>query len=139
MRLYYLCLCATADRSTIRAVNMHSSPPNSKAILFIDGYDTDRHYYAQRLKQSCPDLHIYEAASGEKGLELYSANVIDCVILELELPDISGFEVLVKLVPIARAPELPVIVLTQLCSLLFLQVAKFEWSADNFAEADCIR
>ena len=104
--------------------NMHPSPHNSKAILFIDSNDTDRQYYVQRLKQSCQDVRIYEASSGKRGLELYYANLIDCVILELGLPDISGFEVLTTLVPIARAPELPVIILTKLSSLPFLQVAK---------------
>lgn len=93
-------------------------------MLFIDGHDIDRHYYAQRLKAACPDLLIYEAASGKTGLELYYANLIDCVVLELGLPDMSGFEVLAKLVPVARAPEVPVIVLTKLTSLALLQVAR---------------
>ena len=103
---------------------MHPSPHTSKSILLIDGNDADRQYYLERLKQSCPDLLIYEAASGKSGLELYYANLIDCVILELRLPDMSGFEVLTTLVPIARVPEVPVIVLTVVSNLPLLQVAK---------------
>ena len=110
---------------------MSDSPDSSKtaahttrSVLFIDGHDIDRQYFAQRLKAACPDLHIYEAASGKTGLELYYANLIDCVILELGLPDMSGFEILTKLVPIARAPEVPVIVLTRLTSLPLMQVAR---------------
>src|SRR5262245_47172999 len=101
-----------------------STADGTKSILFIDGNDLDRHYYAERLKAACPDLRIYEAASGKAGLELYEAHLIDCVILELGLPDMSGFEVLANLVPVARAPEVPVIVLTQLSSLSLLQVAR---------------
>jgi len=101
-----------------------SSARTTKSILFTDGHDKDRQYYAQRLKATCPDLRIYEAASGKTGLELYYANLIDCVVLELGLPDMSGFEILTKLVPIARAPEVPVIILTKLTSLSLLQVAK---------------
>lgn len=109
---------------------MSDSPDSStvvqppKSVLFIDGNDLDRQYYAQRLKRGCPDLLIYQAENGKRGLELYHANLIDCVILELGLPDMSGFEVLAKLVPIAHAPEIPVIVLTQLSSLPLLQVAR---------------
>lgn len=96
----------------------------TKSILFIDGNDLDRHYYAERLKAACPDLRIYEAASGKAGLELYEAHLIDCVILELGLPDMSGFELLTKLVPVVHAPEVPVIVLTQLSTVSLLQVAR---------------
>ena len=103
---------------------MHPSPHASKSILLIDGNALDRQYYAGRLKESCPDLLIYEAASGTSGLELYHANLIDCVILELRLPDMSGFEVLTTLIPIARTPEVPVIVLTVVSNLALLQVAK---------------
>ena len=102
----------------------HPAPHTSKSILFIDGADIDRQYYAERLKAGCPDLLIYQADSGKRGLELFYANLIDCVILELGLPDMSGFEVLTQLVPIARTPEIPVIILTQLSSLPLMQVAK---------------
>jgi len=44
------------------------------------------------------------------------------VILELELPDMSGFEVLTKLVPIARRPEVPAIVLTKFDNQALLEV-----------------
>jgi DNA-binding NarL/FixJ family response regulator len=48
---------------------------------------------------------------------------IDCVVLELDLQDMSGFEVLLRLVPIARQPEIPVIILTHLTSSALLEVA----------------
>ena len=83
-------------------------------VLVIDPNDVDRHYFAQRLRKSLPDCVILEAATGQAGLDLYRTQSIDCVILEITLPDMSGFEALVKLVPIADQPEIPVIVLTQL-------------------------
>jgi DNA-binding NarL/FixJ family response regulator len=82
-------------------------------ILFIDGYPEDRDYYVQRLKTSSPEYVIYEAATGQTGLDLYRFHPIDCVILELELPDMSGFEVLPRVVPVARQPDIPVIILTR--------------------------
>ena len=103
---------------------MQPSSHTSKSILLIDGKGADRQYYTERLKHSCPELLIYQAASGRKGLELYYAKVIDCVILELRLPDMSGFEVLTTLIPVARVPEVPVIILTVVSNLPLLQVAK---------------
>jgi CheY-like chemotaxis protein len=44
-------------------------------------------------------------------------------VLELELPDMSGFGVLVKLVPRAQYPEIPVIILTRLNFVSLMQLA----------------
>lgn len=96
---------------------------DATSILLIDGNHTDRQYYAHRLQVSSPDYVIFEAQTGQAGLDLYHSQSIDCVILELGLPDMSGFEVLAKLVPIARLPEIPVIVLTRFSNQALLHVA----------------
>jgi CheY-like chemotaxis protein len=91
-------------------------PPNLKrpttSILLIDGNDTDRRYFAYQLKGRSPEYKILEATDGEAGLALYRSRRIDCVVVALELPDQSGFKVLVDLVPIASRPNVAVIVLT---------------------------
>jgi DNA-binding NarL/FixJ family response regulator len=97
---------------------------DAKSILLIDGNDKDRQYYTHRLKVSSPDYIIVEAATGQTGLDLYKAQSIDCVILELGLPDMSGFEVLLKLVPIVKQPQIPVVVLTAFTNGPLLEVAK---------------
>ena len=94
------------------------------SVLFIDGHDQDRWYYAHRLKLTSPDYVILEAATGQAGINLCSSRSIDCVILEIDLPDMSGFEVLAKLVPIANRPELPVIMLTRLSNPDLLDLAR---------------
>ena len=96
---------------------------DATAILLIDGNHTDRQYYAHRLQDSSPDYVIVEALTGQAGLDLYQSQAMDCVILELGFPDMSGFEVLTKLVPIARCPEVPVIVLTRITNQALLHVA----------------
>jgi DNA-binding NarL/FixJ family response regulator len=96
---------------------------NAKLILLIDDHDKDRQYYAHRLKVSSPDRVIFEAPTGQAGLDLFKAYPIDCVILELALPDISGFVVLAKLIPIARRPQIPVVVLTEFSNQGLLEVA----------------
>jgi len=83
-------------------------------VLIIDGNDTDRQYYAHRLRVYSPDYLVVEAKDGETGLTLYRSRSIDCVVLELDLPDISGFQILVDLLPLVKRPQVAVIVLTSL-------------------------
>ena len=82
------------------------------SVLLIDGNATDRRYFAYQLKGRSPEYEVLEAADGEAGLALYRSRRIDCVVVALELPDQSGFKVLVDLVPIASRPNVAVIVLT---------------------------
>lgn len=92
--------------------------PNSDlpttSVLFIDGSKNQRAYWADQLKSCSPDYEIIEASDGQSGLDLYRSRRIDCVVLDLGLPDQSGFKTLVELVPIASRPQIAVIVLTQM-------------------------
>ena len=102
---------------------------NLQHVLVIDGYDQDRAYYVQRLKCSLPDFGVVEASTGRDGLDLCSFRKIDCVVLELDLPDRSGFEVLVRLGRPFHCPEIPVIVLTRLTNQRFLDLATLNGAA----------
>ena len=44
----------------------------------------------------------------------YARQTIDCVVVEIDLPDMSGFQVLASLVPRASRPETAVVVYTSL-------------------------
>ena len=92
---------------------MDSHPPPTR-ILLIDSHQQEREYWAQRLTCSSPDRTIVEAVTGAAGLSICRSQRIDCVITELTLPDMSGFEVLVTLVPRVRRPDMAVIVLTNI-------------------------
>jgi len=61
------------------------------------------------LKRSCPEAGLLVAASGEEGLDLVEHSGPDVVILDLNLPDISGFEVLRRL---RLFSAVPIVVLT---------------------------
>jgi DNA-binding NarL/FixJ family response regulator len=89
-------------------------PSSPWTILLIDSYKEDREYWAHRLAMASPDYVVLEADTGEAGLAICRWRRVDCVLVELHLPDISGFQVLINLVPRARHPEIPVIVLTRL-------------------------
>jgi DNA-binding NarL/FixJ family response regulator len=67
---------------------------------------------------------MLEAKDGEEGLAIYRSRRIDCVVLEIDLPDRSGFEVLMTLVPQASKPRIAVIVLTKLTHRGLWELAK---------------
>ena len=97
---------------------------NGVTILVIDGYKDDRVFYAARLKAVFPDGRVLEAQDGQIGSEILRRVRIDVLILELELPDISGFEILISAIPVARSPQLPVIVLTRIPDPAFWELAR---------------
>ena len=86
----------------------------STTILFIDNHDDDRQYWVQRLKMSSPGYVILEASTGKSGLAICRSQRVECIISELTLPDMSGFDVLLQVVPKPRHPEIAFIFLTRL-------------------------
>jgi CheY-like chemotaxis protein len=86
----------------------------STSVLLIDWSQTQRTYWAGQLQSCSPDYQIIEAADGQSGLDIYRSRRIDCVVFEIDLPDRSGLEVLMTLIPRASKPRIAVIVLTQL-------------------------
>jgi len=86
----------------------------SSTILVIDHHDDDRQSWVQRLRISLPDYVVLEASTGKAGLAICRSQRVGCVISELTLPDMSGFEVLLQLVPKPRHPEIAFIFLTRL-------------------------
>jgi CheY-like chemotaxis protein len=93
---------------------MSSSPEHpTTSVLLIDGNANDRAFYAEGLRRCACDYEIIEATDRQSGRALYQSRPIDCVVLELALPDDSGFQILVDLVPRLSRPHVPVIILTQ--------------------------
>jgi PleD family two-component response regulator len=92
-------------------------------ILFIDSYNTERNYYSGQLKRLSSDYLIYHAANGQAGIAACLAQPIDCVVLEINLSDVSGFEVLQELVRNPASQAVAVIVLTHLTNPFILDLA----------------
>jgi CheY-like chemotaxis protein len=94
------------------------------AVLFIDDSNDQRAYWADQLKSCSDDCEILEGSDGQSGLALYRSRRIGCVVLELSLPEESGFEVLMKVVPLANRPHIAVVVLTKTPHQSMLVLAK---------------
>jgi CheY-like chemotaxis protein len=58
------------------------------------------------------DIDVSVVGTGQEALENIESDSFDCVVLDLRLPDMSGFEVLERLRDIPGAGDLPVVVFT---------------------------
>ncbi len=56
-----------------------------------------------------PEITISSAAEGTKGIEILESNSVDAVILDINLPDIDGFEVIQR---IRSFSNVPIVILT---------------------------
>ena len=83
-------------------------------VLIIDDSDTDRFLYRHYLEKNAHSYEVHEAADGEAGLRLVDTLNPDCILLDLNLLEQSGYEVLGRLVGLERPPKRSVIILTGL-------------------------
>ena len=82
-------------------------------ILIIDDNETDLKYWSDSLRRSSANYTVLESSSAADGLDLCRARTVDCVVVDLDMPE-SGFHVLLELVPDRQRPQIGVIVLTHL-------------------------
>ena len=66
-----------------------------KNLLIIE--DSENSRTAIRLLIGNNDINCFEAGTGKDALKIYQENHIDCIILDLGLPDITGFELIREL------------------------------------------
>ncbi|MGQ0704449.1 MAG: HAMP domain-containing protein [Gemmatimonadales bacterium] len=84
--------------------------PRSKRLLVIEDNEAEQLSIAELLGHS--DVEIDTAATGTRALELLRERRYDCAVLDLRLPDISGFEVLERMRDDAEIGDVPVVVFT---------------------------
>jgi signal transduction histidine kinase len=85
-----------------------------KKILLIDDNEQDRELYRRYLGRQLghESVTIEEAASGEEAVEQFRKVQPDCVLLDYNLPDTDGLDLLLKLKELAPANSLCVIMIT---------------------------
>ena len=98
--------------------------PPTTSVLLIDGSASQRTYWVDQLKRCSPNYQIVEASDGHSGLALFRSQRIDCVVMDLSLPDQSGFELLPELVPIPSKPPVAILVLTLMEHRTLWEIAK---------------
>jgi CheY-like chemotaxis protein len=84
--------------------------PRRKRLLIIEDSPTEQKSIAELLGHD--DIEIVPASTGAQGLGILRSEPVDCVVLDLRLPDMSGFEVLAELKESPGLADVPVVVFT---------------------------
>jgi CheY-like chemotaxis protein len=84
--------------------------PQRRRLLIVEDNDAERLSITALLGHD--DIDIESATSGEDALKKLKSEAFDCVVLDLRLPDMSGFDVLEKLRVDDSLREVPVVVFT---------------------------
>jgi DNA-binding response OmpR family regulator len=82
-------------------------------ILLVEDDLFLRDLYVSKLKKEGFE-NILVAGNGEEGLEMVNKNIPDLVLLDIILPQMSGFDVLEKVKKDNNLSQIPIILLTNL-------------------------
>jgi HAMP domain-containing protein/signal transduction histidine kinase/DNA-binding response OmpR family regulator len=86
------------------------SAPRRKRLLLVEDDQNERNSVAELLSHE--DIEIAAAETGAEALVQLRRDQVDCVVLDLKLPDMSGFEVLEAIRDDAELRDIPVVVFT---------------------------
>jgi HAMP domain-containing protein/CheY-like chemotaxis protein/signal transduction histidine kinase len=84
--------------------------PRRKRLLVVEDDRAEQMSIAELLGHD--DIEIVTAGTGSEALRVLRRDPCDCVVLDLRLPDMSGFEVLEELRDDASLSDVPVVVFT---------------------------
>ncbi|MDQ2701552.1 MAG: HAMP domain-containing protein [Pseudomonadota bacterium] len=106
-------LAKPADNETIAAALQRIKDytlPRVKKLLVVEDDAAERMGIEELIRHD--DVAIDTVGSGEEALQALRSGGYDCAVLDLRLPDMSGFELLDRIQEIAELRELPIVVFT---------------------------
>jgi CheY-like chemotaxis protein/signal transduction histidine kinase len=86
------------------------SIPRRKRLLIVEDNDIERKSIVELLGHK--DIELVSVASGNEALHAMRNQAFDCVVLDLRLPDMTGFQLLEKLHDEPTLANVPVVVFT---------------------------
>jgi diguanylate cyclase (GGDEF)-like protein len=116
------------ERSSFQPPRLAEGVMNQK-ILIIDDSSDIHHLLKVRLRSE--GLELQHALDAEDGLSMARELLPDLILLDVDLPDVTGFEVCRTLKSDARTRSIPVIFLTGAVSV-YNQVEGFELGAVDY-------
>jgi CheY-like chemotaxis protein len=84
--------------------------PHRKRLLVIEDNDIERESIVELVAHD--DLDVAAVGSGAEALNILSSGEFDCCVVDLRLPDMSGFELLERMQADTRLRNVPVVVFT---------------------------
>jgi HAMP domain-containing protein/CheY-like chemotaxis protein/signal transduction histidine kinase len=86
------------------------SSPRRKRLLVVEDNPAEQLSIKELLGYD--DIDVTTVSSGEEAIKIVNQQPFDCVVLDLRLPDISGFDVLERFRDTPALSDLPVVVFT---------------------------
>jgi CheY-like chemotaxis protein len=84
--------------------------PRTKRLLIVEDDDIERQSIVELLNHE--DIEIATAATGSEAINTLLDRPFDCCVLDLRLPDMSGFDLLEKLQAEPALRDIPIVVFT---------------------------
>jgi CheY-like chemotaxis protein len=84
--------------------------PHTKRLLVIEDDDRERESIVELLAHD--DIQIEGVGSGSEALEKLRSRMFDCCVVDLRLPDMTGFELLERLQSEKSLRDVPIVVFT---------------------------
>jgi CheY-like chemotaxis protein len=84
--------------------------PHKKRLLVIEDNEIERESIIELLIHD--DIDIVAAGSGREALDALGSEAFDCCVVDLRLPDMSGFELLERMQSDVGQRDVPVVVFT---------------------------
>jgi PAS domain S-box-containing protein len=85
-----------------------------KKILAIDDNDINLRYISAVLTMDFPDYRIFLSQSGTDGIEIAKRELPDIILLDIQMPDINGFDVCEILKKHPSTEHIPIVFLSAL-------------------------
>ena len=84
--------------------------PHTKRLLVVEDDDIERNSIVDLLAHD--DVEIHAVSTGSEALRTLEDSPFDCCVLDLRLPDMTGFDLLEKVQSTPSAKDVPVVVFT---------------------------
>jgi HAMP domain-containing protein/signal transduction histidine kinase/CheY-like chemotaxis protein len=84
--------------------------PHTKRLLIVEDNDIERQSIVELLAHD--DVEISAVGTGSEALKVLSDESFECCVVDLRLPDMTGFELLERIQADASLSDLPVVVFT---------------------------
>jgi CheY-like chemotaxis protein len=107
-----------------------TAPPGRAAILVVDDLEASRYLTSSWLRRN--GYRVTEASTGGEALATVAGAEIDLVLLDVHLPDMSGFEVCERIKADPRTAALPVIHISATATEVEDRTAGLDRGADGY-------
>ncbi len=98
------------ELATVLARIKEYSMPRRKRLLIVEDNPAEQLSIRELLGHD--DIDVSTVTTGEEALSIIEQQYFDCVVLDLRLPDMTGFDILERLREMQSLSDLPVVVFT---------------------------